>query len=506
MFRTSVEDIKIALHELSEILRATSFVFLVPIVFTLLYFRWDNITLLFERVMVFLVPFIIVYLLHLLFGRMPCKYEKKTKHIMMAVSMGWILIAAVGAIPYFLSGTLGPLDSFFESMSGWTTTGMTMIEYPENLLEDKKDILFYRSFTQWIGGVGIIVLTMIVFLREGTAAIEYYSSEVGSLKLKPSIRKTVKETWKIYILYTIACTILLFLVGMDNMDLFDALNHSMTALPTGGFSTHSESIYFFQNPLVELILIVFMMAGGISFIIHYRAFEGKKSHISRNIEFRYMVVLVLVTTAVLFIVFLADEGALNSLRISLFQTVSILTTTGFGTADIAGWPVPTQTILLLLMLIGGSYGSTGSGVKMLRAVVIVKALVYSIKRFTLPKSVMLRLTVGDNTIDYDEITYVFAFFTTYLLITFVGAFILTAVGYGGYESASASLSAISNVGPCSIPLFIVNADGKTVTNDGWFRMPDLGKITLMLLMWVGRLEIFPVLVLFTIFFKKKRRR
>lgn len=506
MFKTSLEDIRVALHELSEILRATSFVFLVPVVFTLLYFRGNDIVILFERIMVFLVPFLTVYMFHLLFRRIPCKYEKKTKHIMMAVSVGWILIAAVGAIPYFLSGTLSPLDSFFESMSGWTTTGMTMIEYPENLLEDKKDILFYRSFTQWIGGVGIIVLTLIVFLREGTAAIEYYSSEVGSLKLKPSIRKTVNETWKIYILYTIACTILLFLVGMDRMDLFDALNHSMTALPTGGFSTHSESIYFFQNPMVELILILFMMAGGISFIIHYRAFEGKKSHISRNIEFRYMLLLVSLTTAILFIVFLADEGALNSLRISLFQTVSILTTTGFGTSDIAGWPVPTQTILLLLMLIGGSYGSTGSGVKMLRAVVIVKALVYSIKRFTLPKSVMLRLTVGDNTIDYDEITYVFAFFTTYLLITFVGAFILTAMGYGGYESASASLSAISNVGPCSIPLFIENAEGETVTNDDWFRMPDSGKITLLLLMWVGRLEIFPVLVLFTIFFKKRRRR
>ncbi|OYT52876.1 MAG: hypothetical protein B6U72_07320 [Candidatus Altiarchaeales archaeon ex4484_2] len=191
MFKTSLEDIRVALHELSEILRATSFVFLVPVVFTLLYFRGNDIVILFERIMVFLVPFLTVYMFHLLFRRIPCKYEKKTKHIMMAVSVGWILIAAVGAIPYFLSGTLSPLDSFFESMSGWTTTGMTMIEYPENLLEDKKDILFYRSFTQWIGGVGIIVLTLIVFLREGTAAIEYYSSEVGSLKLKPSIGKSI---------------------------------------------------------------------------------------------------------------------------------------------------------------------------------------------------------------------------------------------------------------------------------------------------------------------------
>ncbi|OYT26737.1 MAG: hypothetical protein B6U97_03220 [Candidatus Altiarchaeales archaeon ex4484_96] len=506
MFKTNLEDIKIALNDLSVIFRATSCLFLFPLAFTFLCFRGDNIIDLFQKIMVFVVPFLSLYLLHKLFKRIPRKYETKTKHVMMSVSIGWLLIAAVGALPYVLSNTLNPVDAFFESMSGWTTTGMTLIDYPEKMLEDKKDILFYRSFTQWVGGVGIIVLTLIVFLREGTAAIEYYSSEVGSLKLKPSIRRTIKETWKIYILYTIACTILLFLVGVGRMDLFDALNHAMTALPTGGFSIHSESIGFYGNPLVELVLILFMMAGGISFIIHYRAFEGKKSHIIKNIEFRYILLIVSVATVVFFIFFIPGEGALNSFRLSLFQTVSIMTTTGFGTSDIAFWPVPTQALLLMLMLIGGSYGSTGSGVKVLRFVVIAKSLVYSLKRFTLPKSVMLRLTVGENTIDYDEITFVFAFFTTYLLLTFIGALVLTGLGYGGFESASVSLSAISNVGPTYIPLFVESPEGVFEPNARWFQMPDVGKITLILLMWIGRLEIFPILVFFTIFVRKRKRK
>ncbi|MCK4491833.1 MAG: TrkH family potassium uptake protein, partial [Candidatus Altiarchaeales archaeon] len=196
----------------------------------------------------------------------------------------------------------------------------------------------------------------------------------------------------------------------------------------------------------------------------------------------------------------------GNFRTSLFQAVSILTTTGFGTADIAYWPALAQTLLLLLMLIGGSYGSTGSGIKVLRVVVIIKTIGYSIKKIMLPKSAMVRLKVAENSLNYDEITNVFAFFTAYLIIVFLGACIVAELGYGGYESLSISLSAMSNVGPTYLPLFIEESDGSLQPNPGWFEMPDVGKITLILLMWIGRLEIFPALIIFTGFFRMKKKK
>lgn len=503
MLRLEFNDLKIALHELSEICRMASFVFLIPVIFIFLYAQEYSVEYLLQKISVFAIPCAILYTLHIIFRKLHIEHKAKTKHILMTISIAWLLIAAIGSLPYILSDTLPPIDALFESMSGWTTTGMTMIDYPENLLEEKKDILLYRSLTQWIGGVGIVVLTLIFFLREGTAAIEYYSSEVGSLKIKPRIRNTIIETWKIYILYTVACIILLY---MAEMNLFDAINHSLTALPTGGFSTHSESISYYQNPLVEFILIIFMMVGGVSFIIHYRIFEGKHSHILKNIEFRYMILLIVTVTCISFFLFSGNNDVFGNLRTSLFQAVSILTTTGFGTSDIAYWPALTQTLLLLLMLIGGSYGSTGSGIKVLRVVVIIKTIGYSIKKIMLPKSAMVRLKVAENSLNYDEITNVFAFFTAYLIIVFLGACIVAELGYGGYESLSISLSAMSNVGPTYLPLFTEEPDGSLQPNPGWFEMPDVGKITLILLMWIGRLEIFPALIIFTGFFRMKKKK
>ncbi len=492
MLAIHTEDIKIASRDLGEICRIASFVFLIPILVTLYYTKSYDLFFLVKRISVFVIPALILYLLYLGFKKVRLDVPSKTKHMMITVSIAWLIVALIGAFPYALSGTLGPLDSFFESMSGLTTTGMTMIQFPEELLDGKRDVLFYRSLTQWIGGVGIIVLAMIVFLRKGTAAIEYYSSEVGGLKIKPSIKSTIIETWKIYGLYTLACFILLFLGGMT---IFDAVNHSLTTLPTGGFSTHSESIGYFHDPVIELIIIIFMLVGGTSFILHFRAFEGKPSHLFRNIEFRYMIMLLVVGFVICsYELYISDPG-LGDFQISLFQTVSIMTTTGFGTADIGEWAFLSKTILLILMLIGGSYGSTGSGIKVLRAVAILKTIVHSIKKAILPKTAVVRLKLGDKSIHYDEIIYVISFLAAYLIITLIGILVFTALGYGGYESVSVSLSAISNVGPTYL------------SSDAWFSIPDIGKIILILLMWIGRLEVFPVLILLaSIVYKRKSHK
>lgn len=492
MLASHIEDIKIASHDLGEICKIVSFTFLIPIFVTLYYAKSYDFFFLVERVSVFIIPALILYLLYLIFKRIKVDGHAKTKHVMITVALAWLLIALVGSLPYLLSSTLNPIDSFFESMSGLTTTGMTMIEYPEDLLGDKRDVLFYRSLTQWIGGVGIIMLAMIVFLRKGTAAIEYYSSEVGNLKIRPSIRSTIIETWKIYSLYTLACAILLFLAGMT---VFDAINHSLTTLPTGGFSTHSESIGHFHKPVIELVIIIFMLVGGTSFILHFRAFEGKPSQLFQNIEFRYMIMFLVIGFVICsYELYISDPGW-GDFQISLFQMVSIMTTTGFGTADISEWTFLSKTVLLVLMLIGGSYGSTGSGVKVLRVVAILKTIFHSIKKAMLPKTAVVRLKLGDKSIHYDEIIYVASFLAAYLIITLIGVLVFNALGYGGYESISVSLSAISNVGPTYLSW------------DAWFSIPDIGKITLILLMWVGRLEVFPILILFaSIVYKKKSRK
>ena len=533
MLSINSEDIGIALRDTSEILKVASVVFLIPIAVTLFYAGGYGYGAIINEISTFLIPSAILYFMHLIFKKSFGSYtaRTRTKHAMMTVALGWLIFALVGSMPYFLTGTLDPVDSFFESMSGWTTTGMTMIKQPETC---SNALLFYRSLTQWIGGVGIVVFALIIFMRHKTVAMDYYASEVGQLRIRPSIRNTVIETWKLYGLYTLACAVLLFLAGMN---MFDAINHALTTLPTGGFSTHEESIAFFNNGLIEIIIMIFMFIGGINFILHLRLFEGMPSHLLENIEFRSMVWMVVIATVICFCGLWGHEmptttpvtsiesmapvtsigsttttsvtsiasimsleysnlieaiKAIEILETSLFQTVSIITTTGFGTADISKWDYLSKTVLLVLMLIGGSYGSTGSGIKMLRVIVVIKVIFYSLKKYMLPKTAVVRLKIHGNVLGYSEISQVIAFLSAYLFVILFGTMIFNYIGYAGYEAVSISISAISNVGPVY------------VMGDGWFNMPDTGKLTIVFLMWIGRLEIFPVLILLNSLFIKKR--
>ncbi len=506
MLALNTEDIKIALHDLSEICRIASFVFLMPIISTLYYAKSYEPFFLMSRVYVFVIPALILYVLYLRISKRDrIRAHAKTRHAMITLALAWMLIALVGSLPYILTNTLDPVDSVFETMSGLTTTGTSMIRYPEDLLGDRRDILFYRSLTQWIGGIGIISLAMAFVRRDimgssssetsgliGTTAMEYYSSEVGGLRIKPSMRSTIRETWKIYSLYTLACFILLFLGGMT---VFDALNHAMTTLPTGGFSTHSESIAYFNSPVIELIIIIFMVIGSTNFLLHFRVFEGSPGKLFGDIEFRYMLTFILIGFVICSYSLYTSNHDLAAFRSSIFQTVSVITTTGFGTADLSGWPFLSKTILLVLMLIGGSYNSTSGGIKVLRSVAILHTIAHSIKKAMLPKTAVVRLKLGNKPIHYKEIIYVISFVAAYLITTLIGILVFNALGYGFYESASLCVTSISNVGPVYL------------SNDAWFSIPDIGKITLILLMWIGRLEVFPILVLFaSIVYRKKSHK
>lgn len=498
MLSLNLEDIKVALRDLSEIFRIVSFIFLVPLLVTMYMLVTgvvqDTMSII-GRISMFLIPALILYLLHLILKGITAEISTKTRHAMISVALGWLIIALVGSLPYILSDTLTPIDAFFESMSGWTTTGMTMIKDIESIHEDHADILFYRSLTQWVGGVGIIVMALVVFMRKGTVAMVYYSSERGERRIKPSIRGTIIETWKIYTVYTIACMILLYLAGMTP---FDAITHSFSALSTGGFSTHTESIaFFYDKPLIEPILIIFMLIGAISFLIHFRIFEGNIRSLFNNIEFRYMLAIISIAILAISSVLYTTSSLQNFLEVfreTVFQSVAAMTCTGFSIVNIGEWPEVPQTVLMILMYLGGIYGSTAGGIKLLRLVVIVDVIYYSMKKLMLPRTAILRIKLGDKSIGGSEIFSVFGLSAAYLAIAIIGALLIMITNYNFNELQSMylSLSAMGNVGLTD------------VSGSAWFGMSVLCKIILALLMWIGRLEIFPVLILFTYLFGEKR--
>jgi|GEM_PF-109307 len=566
MLAIHTEDIKIASHDLGEICRIASFILLVPIPVAFLCLESYDLSPLLRKISIFLIPSFVLYLLYLGFKKIRVETPPRTKHMMITVSIAWLIVALIGAFPYTLSGTLDPMDSFFESMSGWTTTGMTMIQFPENI---DKCILFYRGLTQWVGGVGIIVLALVVFMRRGTVAMDYYASEVGEQRIKPRLKSTVSETWKIYSVYTTACIILLYIGGMG---IFDAVAHSFSALSTGGFSTHSENVgYFNAHPnglMIHTILIIFMIIGAISFLLHFRLFEGKYEVIIKNIELRYMIsilfIAILITSLCLYSV---GENLVETIRDSMFQMVAAMTCTGFSIVDIGGWPDIPQTLIMLLMYIGGLYGSTAGGIKILRLVLIVQVIHHSLKKLLLPKTAVLRMKISGKQLEGSEIIYVFGLSSVYLIVAIVGGLILMGSGYTEIQSMSLSLSAMGNVGLTAVsgeylfsidalsveenlskgivseelksvfetkefPLsenaiirkekenawritneeyvYIIEKKDRTLeiyTENPWFQTPIIGKITLALLMWIGRLEVFPVLILFaSIVYKRKSRK
>jgi len=483
-------DLKIAFRDLTGIFQVVSIVMLLPITVTILYSQTSDPRVILEKVSAFIVPSLVLYLLYILFKRwFASRHRTETKHALLAVTFAWLIIALVGSLPFIIRGTLDPVDAFFESMSGWATTGMTMIEYPEALMGGGEDILFYRSLTHLVGGVGIIALGLMILIHSGTAAMAYYASEVGSQRIRPGIKSTIAETWKIYLLYALAGVILLYLAGMTP---FDAVNHSFAAIATGGFSTHSQSIAYFDSPLIEAVLILLMLAGSVSFLLHFKLFEGKLRLFARNVETKLMLFLIASSTLILLVYFLASGGIagvdasspLDVLRKSVFQVVSSISCTGFSTVNADNWPPLAQTILLILMYTGGFYGSTAGGIKLLRLAVVAAAIAHTVKKMVLPKSAVLSLRISGKHIDQKEVVYVLGLSMAYLIVAVLGGMTLMSLGpYTGYQSMELSLSAMGNVG-------IVY-----VTGEPWFNMPDVGKITIALLMWIGRLEIFPVLII-----------
>lgn len=410
------------------------------------------------------------------------------KEAYLIVSLGWVVASIFGALPYIFTGYLpSPADALFETVSGFTTTGSSVITDVESW---PRSLLFWRSLTQWLGGMGIIVLFVAVISNLGVRANQLFKAESPgpiSDKISPRIRESARKLWMTYVLLSLACAVLLYIFGMNA---FDSLCHTFATLATGGFSTKNTSIAFYASPAIQWTLTVFMFLAGASFTLHFLALKRRKPLFYwKNLEFRFYTIITVVAS-VLVVFSLASAGSAmgweEKFRAAFFQVASILTTTGFATVDYNFWPSLASGVLFLMMFVGGCSGSTAGNIKPGRYLIIGKRTVIELKRMLHPKAV-LTLRFGGRVIDDDLSANVLQFFFLYFIFLAIGTITMNALGMDILSGLTASAACLGNIGPG------FNLVGPM---ENFAFIPDTGKYVLSILMLVGRLEIFPVLVLF----------
>lgn len=429
--------------------------------------------------------------------------ELRMREAFLIVSLVWFLGSLVGAFPFTLSGTLESYtDAVFETMSGLTTTGATIfggvtasgIQTPDIESLDKS-ILFWRSLSHWLGGMGIIVLTLALLPLLGIGGMQLYQAEYsGSTadKITPRIQETALLLWTIYVGLTAVEFVLLWV--HPSMDWFDAINHAFATLATGGFSTKNASVAAFDSAYIDGIITLFMFLAGINFAMHYRLFTGESKTFFENRELRFytliMVIFIVAIAAGLFVSQDYDLG--ESIRYGSFQVVSIVTTTGFGTDDYLFWMPFTSFLLFILFFTGGCAGSTGGGIKMIRLMIIMKNISREFRQIIHPQAV-LPIRLGEKIVDQKILKTILGFFVMYLIVFAIGAIILSLMGFDMMSSMGASIASLGNIGP---------AWGEFGPINNYAKVPIFGKWVLLILMMIGRLELFTVLVIFTPWFWK----
>ncbi len=407
------------------------------------------------------------------------------------VTFGWLTMASFSALPLYLSEfNISYTDAFFESMSGLTTTGASILGASSIPIENlTHGLLFWRSFTHFIGGMGIIVFSIAILPMLGIGGVQLFRAEVAGPdtdKLKPRVKQTAKLLWMIYIGFILLLTLILLLTG--EMNLFESLCHSFGTIATAGFSTRSGSIGEFSS-LVQWIIILFMFIASTSFTLHYLSISKKKFEYFRDTEFKiYCSVIILLTIIFSFNIFsYYNNDFLLSLRSSVFTTVSLVTTTGFSVVDYDLWPASCKVIIFFLLFLGGCAGSTTGAMKIIRTILVGKVLACEMKKLIHPKGVF-SIKIGDNTIDDNVIKNTLGFYLFYIFIFILAALIFSLTGLDLITSLTAAASAIGNIGP---------GLGLIGPANNWSELQDIGKWVASFCMLLGRLEIFTVMVLFS---------
>ena len=409
---------------------------------------------------------------------------------LLLVPLAWFIITLIGAFPYIFSGYfLTFTDALFESASGFTTTGSTILSDIEIL---PKSLLFWRSLTQYIGGLGIVVLSLAVLPIIGVGGMELYQAESPgptSDKISARVSETARVLWVFYLLFALIVMVVYYSMGMD---IFDALNHAFTTVATGGFSTKNASITAFNSVSIEIAATIFMFFAGTSFLLHYKLFIRGRADIIRDREFRFYCLLVLVTIFLLgFSLVVSNEYSFwDSLRYASFQVVSIISTTGYITGDYLAWGGFAHILLLIIMIVGGCAGSTSGGIKCVRAMLLVKQGGKELQRLIHPHAVIV-LKLGKNSVPARVSSAIFGFFFLYMLVLTVSLIVLTSAGVELVTAVSAVISCLSNVGP---------GLGEVGPLLNYSALPQFAKLVLSFCMIVGRLEILTVLVVFTRYF------
>ncbi len=403
------------------------------------------------------------------------------------VSIVWIVTSLFGALPFVIHGSIPSYtDAFFETMSGFTTTGASILNDIESL---PHGLLFWRSLTQWLGGMGMIVLSVAILPILGIGGMQLFVAEVPGPtkdKLHPRVRETAVRLWGIYAFLTFAEIILLLLGGMN---LFDAICHSFTTMATGGFSTKQNSIAYYQSPFIQYVIIFFMFVAGVNFAMHYRLLNGKFSTLKKNEEFKfYTSVVVFWSLLIALFLYFSGYGSIeSSFRDSLFQVVSMVTTTGFVTADYEVWGTLLLLIFFLLLFSGGCAGSTGGGIKIVRHLLLIKNSFLELRRLIHPRAV-IPVRYNNHSVSQDIISNILAFFLFYIFIFILGSLIMATMGLDFMTAIGSVATSLGNVGP---------AIGDVGPTENFANIPALGKWVLSFLMLLGRLELFTILVIFS---------
>ncbi len=422
------------------------------------------------------------------------KEELRKRDGYVTVTAGWVVMSLTGALPYLISGSIGNFtDALFETISGYSTTGATIFTDIEAL---PHAMLFWRSLTQWIGGMGIIVLTLAILPILGIGGMQLFIAEVPGItpdKLQPRIKETARSLWFIYVSLTIIEAALLYLGGMSG---FDALNHALTTISTGGFSTKNASIAAFSSPFIQYTLMFFMLLAGANFTMLYLVVRGAYRRVMVNEEFRTYVVFCLICGVVAgFWLYFGDMyGIEEGLRTGLFQVISVVTTTGYVTADYTIWSPLLSVLFFFLLFIGGSAGSTAGGVKISRYLVLIRNSYLELKRQLHPTAI-IPVRLNGKAITQDITHMILAFITTYILIFVLGALVVASMGVDFTTTIGAVATCLGNVGPG------LGSVGPVYSFAG---LPSGVKYVLSFLMLLGRLELFTVLILCTPYFWSKR--
>ncbi len=467
------------------ILIYVSFLFLVPLIIDYLYLRE------FVNLKAFLIPALISFTLGFaLKGRRPLD-RIDHKQGMMIAALSWIIVSLIGSLPYLLGLHASFIDSFFETVSGFTTTGITMLSGLDTKI---RAILFYRALTQWVGGLGILSFALLIIYQGGIASqlFEGESHKIRTKRITPGLFNTVRILWVIYGCLTL---ILIFLLKTEGVNIFDAVTHSFTTLSSGGFSTHDLSIGYYSamnyplSNIIEWTVIVFMLFAGMNFLFHYRVFQGDFKALWDSYEIKLFWLFICSASGIIIFKQFASGQFFSPdlVRTSIFQVVSIMTTTGFATRDIAStiYGGVAKQIFLFLMVIGGCVGSTSGGLKILRIGILFKLIKFKILSIVYPLHTVRFVMVDGSKLDFAEVRRVTSLFAAWIFLLALGG-VITAFfsNLGALESFSGMASALGNVGPCYI------------SASDMIKLSPIVKFTYIIGMLAGRLEILPILMLF----------